>query len=114
MEAQNLKPSEYCKKYGLTLKQVAEFNKQSPQTLINWCKNKPELFKTIVHGTSKSYKRGASDFPQIRVHQYLKIVQWAKDRYRDNKGDLSLYNGFQDSKYTAIEKAAYKRYIIKG
>lgn len=48
-----MKPSELCKQYGLTLKQVSEYTNQSEQTLINWHKNKPYLFMAVVAGVSQ-------------------------------------------------------------
>lgn len=46
-----LKPSEQCKKAGLSsLAELVKITKQSEQTLINWHKNKPELFAVLVAG----------------------------------------------------------------
>lgn len=45
-----MKPSEYTKSHGLTLKQIEDATGQSKQTLINWYKNKPELFNVVVQG----------------------------------------------------------------
>lgn len=43
--------SQVCKKNGLTsLKQVSEMTHQSPQTLINWHKNKRYLFDIVILG----------------------------------------------------------------
>lgn len=40
-----------CKEIGLSgLKEVAEATNQSPQTLDNWAKDKPELFDIILKG----------------------------------------------------------------
>jgi len=44
-------PSQTIKHHGLkSLNQVSELTGQSPQTLINWHKNKPELFMVVVRG----------------------------------------------------------------
>lgn len=44
-------PSQQAKQAGLTgLKQVSEMTGQSAQTLINWYKNKPELFDVVISG----------------------------------------------------------------
>lgn len=44
-------PSQQIKSAGLSsLNEVAEITKQSPQTLSNWAKNKPELFKVVIAG----------------------------------------------------------------
>ena len=46
-----MKPSEQAKAAGLKdLNQVAKQTGQSAQTLINWHRNKPELFATIIAG----------------------------------------------------------------
>jgi hypothetical protein len=44
-------PSEQCKYSGLnSLTEVSERTKVSVQTLINWHKNKPELFQVVIDG----------------------------------------------------------------
>ncbi len=44
-------PSEQCKQAGLkSLEEVSKFSGQSVQTLINWHKNKPELFRLLILG----------------------------------------------------------------
>lgn len=44
-------PAEQAKEAGLKdLSQVSRMTKQSRQTLYNWHKNKPELFKIILIG----------------------------------------------------------------
>ena len=43
--------SQQVKKQGLkSLSQVSILTGVSPQTLDNWSKNKPKLFKTVLHG----------------------------------------------------------------
>ncbi len=43
--------SKKAKEAGLkNLTQVSEMTKQSPQTLINWHKNKPELYEIVLVG----------------------------------------------------------------
>ena len=43
--------SAYCKQQGLkSLKQVEELTGQSRQTLLNWHKYKPQLFRVVVAG----------------------------------------------------------------
>ena len=43
--------SEQCKLLGLkSLKQVSDMTGQSPQTLLNWHKNKKELFRLVIRG----------------------------------------------------------------
>ena len=45
------KPSELCKEAGLSsLNQLAEITGESVQTLNNWHKNKPKLFKVVIAG----------------------------------------------------------------
>jgi hypothetical protein len=34
----------------LSLSQVSELTNQSPQTLINWYNDKPELFEVVIFG----------------------------------------------------------------
>lgn len=47
-----MKPSNLCKRYGLeSLQELANLTGQSVQTLNNWSKNKPELFKIIIFGS---------------------------------------------------------------
>lgn len=44
-------PSQQCKLAGLdSLNQVCELTGQSAQTLSNWAKNKPELFRVVLAG----------------------------------------------------------------
>ena len=44
-------PSKQAKAAGLkSLRQVAQITKQSEQTLTNWHKHKPELFKVVLLG----------------------------------------------------------------
>ena len=46
-----MKPSEQCKEVGLSsLNQLAEITGESVQTLNNWHKNKPKLFKAVLAG----------------------------------------------------------------
>lgn len=50
---EKLKPSQYAKLMGIkNLKTVRELSKQSDQTLINWCNDKPELFELVLLGCS--------------------------------------------------------------
>ena len=49
-----MKASEYVKQYGLRLVDIIEITKVSRQTLLNWHKNKPELFKIVVKGCTNS------------------------------------------------------------
>lgn len=43
--------SKQTKELGLkSLTQVSELTKQSPQTLINWFNDKPELFEVVLFG----------------------------------------------------------------
>ena len=44
--------AEFCTLRGVTMVQVILATKQSRQTLQNWHKNKPDLFRTIVYGVS--------------------------------------------------------------
>lgn len=46
-----MKASEQAKKEGLkSLSQVAQITGQSLQTLGNWSKNKPDLFRIVLKG----------------------------------------------------------------
>jgi hypothetical protein len=58
-----MKPSQQAKKEGLkSLTMVAMMTGQSLQTLGNWAKNKPELFKIVLIGcksvSDKNAKQG--------------------------------------------------------
>jgi len=44
--------------------------------------------------------------------KYLEIVKWARNRYAKN-GWLVLERGGKPSKYSRIEKAAWKKYLFK-
>jgi len=47
----NLTPSQQAKEAGLkNLLQVQQLTGQSAQTLTNWHKNKPELFRVVIAG----------------------------------------------------------------
>ena len=51
-----MKPHEQAKKAGLSsLAELSEITKVSIQTLNNWSKNKPVLFKVVVYG-AKAFK----------------------------------------------------------
>ena len=45
-----LTPAVVCKQHGTTLKALSEATKQSRQTLDNWFKYKPELFRICIYG----------------------------------------------------------------
>lgn len=48
-----MSPSYRAKTLGCkSLKQVSQKTKQSEQTLINWYKNKPELFEIVCKGVA--------------------------------------------------------------
>lgn len=48
-----MKTSEKVKAAGLkNLKELCELTKQSPQTIINWDKHKPELFNIVLAGAA--------------------------------------------------------------
>lgn len=50
-----MKPSELCKAAGLKgLKHLAQIVGESEQTLRNWSKNRPALFKVILLGAVAS------------------------------------------------------------
>ena len=54
-------PSQQAKQAGLSgLKQVSEMTGQSAQTLINWHKNKPELFGIVISGCAAKLKLTSS------------------------------------------------------
>ena len=46
----------------------------------------------------------------INVDRYLKIVSWAKNRYRKNQKLITWQNG-TPSIYTKIENLAFNKYI---
>lgn len=49
--------SKQAKAAGLkSLAQVSDITKQSNQTLINWHKNKPELFRIVLLGCAQEIK----------------------------------------------------------
>lgn len=46
------------------------------------------------------------------IDRYLKVVRWAADRYRQRPGSrLILWEAGSPTKYTAIENAAWKKYM---
>ncbi|MCY4043468.1 MAG: hypothetical protein OXE99_00150 [Cellvibrionales bacterium] len=48
-----MKPSEQCKKAGLkNLNELVERSGESVQTLNNWYKNKPKLFRLVLMGAA--------------------------------------------------------------
>tara|TARA_R100001480_G_scaffold1874_2_gene5959 strand:+ start:792 stop:989 length:198 start_codon:yes stop_codon:yes gene_type:complete len=47
----NMKPHQICKRAGLkSLVELSEKSGVSIQTLNNWAKNKPKLFKCLIYG----------------------------------------------------------------
>lgn len=60
-----MKASEKAKNIGLrSLNQVAEYTGQSIQTLINWNKNKPELFDVVLLGCVEKQKKLIAELEQ--------------------------------------------------
>jgi hypothetical protein len=60
-------PSQQAKNQGLaSLAQVSKLTKQSPQTLTNWHKHKPELFAIVLLGCVKT---GEQDNEQTTARQ---------------------------------------------
>jgi len=54
--------SKQAKAAGLnSLEQVARITEQSPQTLINWYNNKPELFNVVLAGCVELAKERISN-----------------------------------------------------
>jgi len=54
--------SKKAKKLGLkSLTQVGELTKQSPQTLINWFNDKPELFEVVLLGCLAKLRETSND-----------------------------------------------------
>lgn len=52
--------SKKAKELGLkNLAQVSELTKQSPQTLINWFNDKPELFELVLLGCLSKIEQSA-------------------------------------------------------
>ena len=52
-------PSQQCKDAGLkSLAELSRATKTSEQTLINWSRNKPELFKAAVAGVVANKLKG--------------------------------------------------------
>lgn len=48
-----MSPSQACRDAGLkSLNELAEMTHQSAQTLINWHKHKPELFRIVLAGAA--------------------------------------------------------------
>ena len=51
MDGKKVTPSQQCKQAGLkSLVELVETTATSEQTLINWSKNKPKLFATVIAG----------------------------------------------------------------
>ena len=51
MNLQKMKPSEKCKAAGLkSLAELSQISGESVQTLINWSRNKPKVFKLVLLG----------------------------------------------------------------
>lgn len=67
----NLTPSEQAKEAGLkSLLQVQQLTGQSAQTLTNWHRDKPELFKIVILGCvailkKHTGKRTNGDCPDV-------------------------------------------------
>ena len=53
---ENPSPSQQAKAAGLkSLRQVAQITKQSEQTLSNWHKHKPDLFRIVLLGCLEDF-----------------------------------------------------------
>jgi len=49
----------------------------------------------------------------MQENKYLKIIRWAKTRYRQNS-QLILWEKGKDSKFKHIETLAFTKYITRG
>ena len=47
-----MKPSQVCQQYGVSLSEVARQTNKSIQTLSNWCRHNPDLFRVVVRGVA--------------------------------------------------------------
>ena len=47
---------------------------------------------------------------QYKIERYIHIITWARRRYT-NGGTLIVQIGAEDSRYSAIEKLAWARYM---
>lgn len=47
---------QYCKSQGTTLKVVSDITRVSRQTLLNWHRDKNELFKIVVIGVVRGIR----------------------------------------------------------
>jgi len=57
----DMKPSEVCKQHGLTLKEVSEIAETSQANLINWHRDRPELFRAVVFGCKNLSTSGVKE-----------------------------------------------------
>jgi len=64
-------PAQQAKSEGLkSLSQVSEMTGQSLQTLGNWSKNKPELFKIVLAGCKKTVDSMENSLLQLPQQQH--------------------------------------------
>ena len=68
----------------------------------------PKQEKKMAHARFVSL--AALDNIQQRADRYLKVVNWARDRYTVN-GALRISTGSELSEYSKIEATAYERYL---
>ena len=48
----------------------------------------------------------------MKHDRYLRVVYWARARYTDKTGLLIISSGGNPSRFTRIESAAWRKYII--
>ena len=88
-----MKPSEICKSAGFTLAEVSKTTSVSIQTLNNWHKNKPALFKTIVAGVAALKENGE------KLHDLVQrnpdVGCWVEKETDPATGDKT-WHGYKD------------------
>lgn len=69
----NLTASQQAKAAGLkSLLQVQQLTRQSAQTLINWHRDKPDLFRVVIAGCVSLTEAAKADF------EILERLKWQK------------------------------------
>ena len=104
-------PSKRAKELGCkSLAQVANKTKQSEQTLINWFKNKPELFDVVCLGVSSERIKQVADAQRSALKGMSKVEnRSAKLSEENNEFKDEVFNLRKSVNTLSAENSKLKR-----
>jgi len=85
-------PSQQAKEAGLkNLLQVQQLTGQSAQTLTNWHRDKPELFKIVLLGCVSSLESENLKRLRVAINQFCRASEWAADGWKQQPHIRELF-----------------------